>query len=423
MIKLILKDILEYSGTEQEINRLVWRIRGIILTLVVIVLAFMSFGIRKVSGNELAVRETVFGGVSQTVQTPRTYFVNKWAETYYVYNMGVTSFVMNDRQEAEGETASGRDMDSYEVPSSDNQLMKISMAIRWKLDPTMLLNIHQKLKAAKPSDQERFVEETLIRPATMSIVKNRATVVKAIEAYSGAGLVQLQSQIAEDLMSPNGSLAANGVIVDSSVIEEIRLDPEYINTINARQLQAQKELLEKAKTDATLAAAKTMEAEAQGELLRQVVGAKRDSEVAIIRAKQEAEQTVIAAEASAKQKIAAAGAKAKEVEIAAQAEAAQIVTIAKSRQEAAISEALSITALGKAQAEAERLKFSAYEAKGADLWTQIEVSKSMSEAFRNIDGYLPQNMNLTLLSNDFTNAVRSFMSSQQIPSTVANPVK
>ena len=65
------------------------------------------------------------------------------------------------------------------------------------------------------------------------------------------------------------------------------------------------------------------------------------------------------------------------------------------------------TGSSKAEAEATRLKLSAYSAVGSEAFVRIEVAKSMSEAFQNIKGYLPQYMTVNLLSDSFLKAVEA----------------
>ena len=137
-------------------------------------------------------------------------------------------------------------------------------------------------------------------------------------------------------------------------------------------------------------------AEAQAAFEKAVVDAKRDKEVGILSAQKLAEQQVLDAQAAAKR-----------VEFAAEADKNRNVLAAQGEQEAALLRAQAIKALGEAEAEATRLKLSAYAAEGADAFVKIEVSKSMSEAFKNIDGYLPQDMTVNLLSDSFLRAVEA----------------
>jgi regulator of protease activity HflC (stomatin/prohibitin superfamily) len=133
------------------------------------------------------------------------------------------------------------------------------------------------------------------------------------------------------------------------------------------------------------------------------VDAKRDKEVGILGAQKLAEQQVLDAQAAAKR-----------VEFAAEADKNRNVLAAQGEQEAALLRAQAIEALGKAEAEATRLKLSAYSAQGSEAFVRIEVSKSMAEAFKNIDGYLPQDMTVNLLSDSFLRAVEAVVGGKSV---------
>jgi len=47
---------------------------------------------------------------------------------------------------------------------------------------------------------------------------------------------------------------------------------------------------------------------------------------------------------------------------------------------------------------------------GADNFVKIQIAENMAQAFQNINGYLPGDMTITMLSTNFMNSVRSVMS-------------
>jgi hypothetical protein len=61
--------------------------------------------------------------------------------------------------------------------------------------------------------------------------------------------------------------------------------------------------------------------------------------------------------------------------------------------------------MGKAEATSRELMLQAFNVKGADGWVKVEVSKNLSTAFGGIKGYIPQGMNLTVLSDSYLKAV------------------
>jgi regulator of protease activity HflC (stomatin/prohibitin superfamily) len=371
-------------------------IAGVIIVTLIVASLFIV-DITTVEGNEIGVKETWEGGVEPDALQPKTYVLFPgFTQKIFKYDTSSQVFVMNDA--ANSTYGEGRDSDSYLVQSSEGQDMRISLNVRWRRDPAFVIDQHKTVRDN--------VEEKILRPEIMRIVKDRATTRTALDAYSGEGLVKLQSDISAALMSPEADLRKRGVIVENFVIEHIGLDPAYVEQIKARQVAVQERLRAIEETRAAEARADRAKAEAQASYEKAVVDARRDKEVGVLGAQKLAEQQVLDATAAAKR-----------VELAAEADKNRNVLAATGEQEAALLRAQAITALGKAEAEATRLKLSAYSAEGSEAFVRIEVAKSMSEAFKNIDGYLPQDMTINLLGDSFLNAVKSVVGGQP-----ANPM-
>jgi regulator of protease activity HflC (stomatin/prohibitin superfamily) len=361
-------------------------VAGIILVGLVFASVF-AVDISTVEGNQLGVKETWAEGVLEDALPPKTYvLIPGFTQKVFKYDMSSQVFVMNDQ--ANDTYGEGRRRDSYLVQSSEGQDMRVSLNIRWRRDPAFVVDMHKKIRGN--------VEEKILRPELMRVVKDQATTRKALDAYSGEGLVKLQSDISSKLMSPEAELRKRGVIVENFVIEHIGLDPIYVEQIKAKQVAVQATLRAKEETFAAEARAEQAKAEAQAAFEKAVVDAKRDKEVGILSAQKQAEQQVLDATAAARR-----------VELAAEADKNRNVLAAEGEQQAALLRAQAIEALGKAEAEATRLKLSAYSAEGSEAYVRIEVAKSMAVAFQNIDGYLPQDMTVNLLSDSFLRAVEA----------------
>ena len=373
-------------------HKLIVAIVGLILVIFGI---SISFDVQRVSGNEIGIRET-WSGVDKTPLPPSVYIRNRWTTSIFPYDMSNKIFVMNDKRSAE-ETGVGRESDAYLVQSADQQDMHINLNVRWRLDPEKTLSIHTKYRAYRAREQETIIEERLIRPVVMRVVKNHATKMTAMKAYSGDGLVALQTDIEKELADPSGEIRQQGVIVDNFVIEKIALDPNYTAEIKARQIAQQKKLRADEETKAADAEALKVKSVAQADLNRAVVEAERDKQVAILKAQQEAAARVTQAEAQKEQTV-----------LEAQASAERVTIAAKAEKEAAENRADAILAEGRAKAEAQKLSFSAYSVSGGETYAMIEISKNMGDAFKNFNGYIPPNMNITSISTDFLKAVQDF---------------
>jgi len=376
-----------------------------VIILVLLAVSMMLVDIVTVEGNEVGVMETWGEGVVPQWLPPKTYvLIPGFMKRIFKYDVSSQVFVMNDVT-GDVEFARGRERDSYLVQSREGQDMRISLNVRWRLDEAKIVDLHMTVRG--------LFEEKLLRPAIMRVVKDEATTRTAIEAYSGDGLVQLQTDIFNALSSPSSELRQRGILIENFVLETIGLDREYVGEIKSRQVAIQRELRAREETKAALAEAERAKAEAQAAFEKAVVDAKRDKEVGILEFQKKAEQEVLSAEAQKKKTVLDAEASAARVELAAGAEKTRLVLLAEGEKEAAMLNAQAIEAIGKAEAEATRLKLSAYSAQGADAFIRVEVARHMSEAFKNISGYLPQDMKVNLLSESFLKAVGMVADPQQ----------
>jgi regulator of protease activity HflC (stomatin/prohibitin superfamily) len=388
-----------------------------ILILAISVMLLICFDITTIHGNEMAVKETWAGGVDEQPYGPKTYFLFPgWSQKMIPYDMSSRVFVMNDIG-SKHEMAEGREMDSYKVQSKEGQDMWISLSVRWRVDPDKLIEVHKLLR--------ENIEEKLIRPTVMLVVKNQATQRTAIEAYSGEGLVKLQTDILNELADTEGEMRHRGVIVENFVIEGIRLNDEYIGQIVARQVAMQRQSRAAEETKAAEAEALKAKAEAQSDYNRRVVEAEGDKQVGILAAEQDAQKQVLAAEADAKKvglaaeaeknkTVLAAEADAQKVGLAAEAEKNKTVLAAEGEQQAGQLKAQAILAIGNAEAEAQKMRLQAYAVDGAEAFVKIEVAKQVAVAFGGIKGYLPSDMRINLLSESFDKSVQTILSAPEI---------
>jgi len=376
---------------------------GKILTLVLAGLALiagiMFVKVRTVHGNEAGVLETWSGGVDPKPLPPKTYvFFPGFTNSVYTYDMGMMVYVMNDKNDPE-EVAEGRKSDAYVVQSADQQDMHISLRVQWRRKLVTLPALHQVAR-----DQ---VEERILRPLVLNIVKNQATTRTALDAYSGPGLVKLQGDILTALQT-NAELNQY-LTIEAFVIEHIGLDPKYTGQIVDRQVAVQERLKNIEQTKAAEAAADKAKAVAQADYEQVIVAARRDKEKGILEAERAAQQQVLAAEASAKQ-----------VGFQATAEKNRNVLIATGEKEAALNRAQAIEAIGKAEADALKLRLGAYAAQGAEGYVRIQVAQSMATAFQNIKGYLPEKMTVNTLAENYEKGVSLLVGTAGVnPATAA----
>ena len=382
-------------------------IASVVILLIVLVVGFTSLKIVTVEGNELGVKETWSEGVCADIMQPKTYFLFPgWSQTVYKYDASSRVYVMNDKPMAqEGKTSSGRAQDAYLVQSQEGQDMKISMNLRWRLDPSKLVSIHKTVR--------EDIEEKLIRPTVLRVVKDEATRMKAIDAYSGEGLVKLQSSIQTALAGNDSGegkeLRERGVIVENFVIEHIALDPTYIAEIVKKQIAVQSQLRAVEEQKANEADALVAKAKAQADLNTQVVAADRDAQIVVIKAKAAAEQVTVAATAAASQVTIAAKAAAEQVEVSAEAAKKQAELQGEGKKLGMTAEAEGILAVGRAEATAKQLMIDSYKTAGPDAYAKIQIAQSLADGTKGIQGYLPNNFNPTIISDNFVGAIETIL--------------
>lgn len=368
----------EYESEQSNSDPLV-KLAGIgVIFLVIVAVLFLAFDITTIKGNELGVKETWSSGVVNEVYQPKMYFLMP-GETLYPYDASSQVFVMNDKPSAQERIAQGREKDAYKVQSSEGQDMTISLNLRWRINPLKLVEIHKTVR--------NDIEEKLIRPVVMRVVKDEATKMKAIDAYSGEGLVRLQASIQTALTGSGegAELKERGVIVESFVVERIELDPKYIEEIKGKQIATQKTLRAAEEQKAAEAQALVAKAEAQADFNKRTVEAERDAKVMVTAAQAENEKAILTAKA----------------------EQQKLTLEAEGKKAAMIATAEGTLAMGKAEAQAKELMLKAYAAPGADSWVKVEVSKNLSTGISGIKGYLPSDLQVNLLTENFTKAVDS----------------
>jgi len=353
----------------------IYAVIGAVLSAILLALFFILFEVVRVEGNQMAVHETWGEGVLVDPLFPKTYFYFPgFMHTVHKYDMSSQVYVMNDLPSRK-EFAQGRENDAYTVQSREGQDLTISLNVRWRLDPEKLIHLHKTIR--------RDFEEKILRPVLLREVKDAATMQEAIVAYSGPGLVELQSDIELRLTDIDGEVRRQGIIVENFVIEKIALDPEYRDQIKARQVAVQKEMRAKQETLAALEEANRAEADAQADFKRAVVEAERDKAVGVLGSKMQAEQEVLAAEAAKKKQV-----------LAAEAE-----------KEAGLLRADAIVAIGQAEANAKKVQLQAYAVEGADNFVKIEIAKAIAEANQGVKGYIPEGMTINVVTDRIISAI------------------
>lgn len=360
-------------------------VTAFVLVFFGVITFFVLMDITTVQGNEVGVLETWKDGVIDEAHAAKTYILFPgFMKEMYKYPISTQTYVMNDTPSNIERVAEGREKDSYKIQSQEGQDMHVSMNLMYHLDATQIVTLHKEVR--------REWEERIIRPLLLRKVKDSATTFKAINAYSGDGLVRLQANI-QAALEP--ALASRGIIVENFAIEGIKLDDNYIGEIKERQVQVQAELRARQEQTTNLAKAEAARSAALADKYKAVVQAERDKEVGILAAEKEARVVVVNAEARKE----------------------QVVLSAQGEQEASVLRSQAILAIGRSEAEAKKLQLSAWAVPGAENFVRIEVAKAFAVAHQNVKGYLPEGMNISVLGKNFADSVDSVMVGMPAPNS------
>jgi regulator of protease activity HflC (stomatin/prohibitin superfamily) len=335
---------------------------GIILAIIAVI-AMASIKWETVKGNELGIKETFSGGVENRVYQPKTYMLWRWFEDIIQYDVSSQVY----------------DLKEYKVQSVEGQDLKIDLSLRWHIDPERLVNVHKTLRDN--------ISKKVIESSVQRIVKDEATKLKAIDAYSGTNLVNLQKTIQDDLLRPESEIRSRGVVVENFVIKHIELDEKYIDVIKKKQIATQEQAAAVEEQKAAEAKALVAKATAQADMNTKVVEAERDAKVQVLKAEADNEKAILMAKG----------------------EQQKSTLESEGKMQAALNEAKGIEALGRANAEAQKLKLMAFDVKGADAYVKVEVAKSVSAGMQNIKGFLPANMSVSVIGSDILNSVEGLI--------------
>lgn len=367
---------------------------GLAIVGVVLLIAFFAvMGTTTIQGNQAGVKEDWNNGVMPDALSPKMYFYNRVTTDVFAYDMSGQVFVMNAKTAKEENFADGRAFDPIEIVANDKQKVVFAITIQWRRDFKKLIEMHKAYR-----DQ---VEERLIRPRVVEAFRTHATIVDAIDLYSGAALERTRKSIEADLKNPNGPLLQGGVIVDSFIIDQVHLpDQKYVENIEARQRAIITESRAKAEEKANEAIAKAAQASALKLQYETLVSVETASKKTIIDQQAEAEKLTIQAKAKAYNDVVAAEAAAKSLVVEAEAQAKKQILASDAAKQADLNKAIGIEAVGRAEAEAKKLQLVAYQGQGGDNYTRIQVADAYARANTTIR-FFPPNATFNTIASDF----------------------
>lgn len=271
---------------------------GIFLLVIV---AFQTIGFVEATGKQRVVVENFYDipflgykkGVSETVLGPGRHFYVPALSKMYLYNVGIDNFIMGDSQYYTGQGGDKVDFPALIIKCGgrgQEQPATFSVTLQYQLDTDKLVNLHNESLGEYHS--------IIIKPALTKIIKDLAKPQHVLDFYTGQGFNDLQNNIKAGIKS-DPVLAGLGISVETFVIDQIDLDPDYEKEIQERQLATQAKLKEDELAKAAQAAAKKAEALAQASKLKRIVDAQAKKAEEVLAAEADNESRILAAKAQA----------------------------------------------------------------------------------------------------------------------------
>lgn len=334
-------------------------IGGVFVSLL---LVFLLVGYEVIEGNERAVVQDWQQGVQEQLWDDGTHFYVPLTTKPYIYNIGTEKFIMGDKNLYTGKGSDFADFPPFTITtggSGKEQPATFSVTLQYHLDPNKLIVLHNKAQA--------MYEDRIIKPALTRIISDMATQQTVLDFYSGSGRVALQKNI-ELAITEHPALNESGIVVETFVIDQIKLDSDYVAEITGRQLATQKKLRAIEERKAAIENAKKVEAVAEAEKFERLVKAEASKQEAIKAAEAKKQESILKAEAD------------------------------RFRKE---QDAKGLLAQGLAQAKVDNArKTSRYAGQSGARQAAVEINQARVEMFKNfnVNGIIPERAALTFIN-------------------------
>lgn len=170
---------------------------------------------------------TRMGKVTGRVLDPGAHTVTPFIDGVIRYN---TQKVIYETATADGQKNSKADYKDYPVDTNteDGQRVDIYYTVRFSVDPTSANWIAQHIGS------EGALVEKVVKTESRIWARNIPRRFSADALYTGSGSQEVQNEIFQALQE---TFKNNGLILDSVGIREIKFSDDYINAIEAKQIE------------------------------------------------------------------------------------------------------------------------------------------------------------------------------------------
>lgn len=206
-----------------------------IVAFILLIILLSTF--RTIDSGEVGV-VTSFGKVTGRILDPGLSMVNPFTENVIVYN---TKKVIYETTAADKQKGSYADYKDFPVDTNttDGQQVDVSYTVRFSVDPTKATWV------AKNIGSEGSLVEKIVKTESRIWVRNIVREYTADQLYTG-NVAEVQEKINNQIKP---TFEANGLLLDSVGIREIKFSDQYAQAIEAKQIEAVKVETEKNKAE------------------------------------------------------------------------------------------------------------------------------------------------------------------------------
>ena len=209
---------------QNESKKIIKIIAIVIASLFVLITFFWMF--ETVDAGTVKV-VTRFGATTGRVLESGVHVIAPWVDSTTKYNTRKVVYETTTEEKQKGSEADYKDY-PVDTNTKDGQQVDMFYTIRFSVDPTKANEIANKIGS------ESNLVEKIVKTESRIWVRNTPREYTAEELYSG-NVVEVQTAI-EDKLRP--VFAENGLILDSVGIREIKFSDQYVQAIEAKQIEA-----------------------------------------------------------------------------------------------------------------------------------------------------------------------------------------
>jgi regulator of protease activity HflC (stomatin/prohibitin superfamily) len=180
-----------------------------------------------------------FGATTGRVLEPGAHFITPFVEGLRTVTVRTMIYETTTEDKQKGSNADYKDY-PVDTNTSDGQRVDIFYTVRFSIDPATTT------KVVNEFGSEAGLMEKVVKTESRIWARNIPREYQASELYSGDGVVKVQLGIEEKLRP---TFKQYGLILDSVGVREINFTDQYVQAIEAKQIEAVKIETEKNKAE------------------------------------------------------------------------------------------------------------------------------------------------------------------------------